>query len=137
MLFRSITVPDTLPFLADGVETARASVPSDFFPDELGFVQYDGPADVGWTRKGSGFVAPPAPVLPAPAVRIASNYKLRCALNASGQRPAWDAALGGVSADTRDYWTAEPNPPETSPKLRRIATAASVDLKALFDQACA
>lgn len=75
------------------------------------------------------YEAPPAPV------RCASALALRYALNAAGQRAAWDTALAAQSQGTRDYWAAEPNPPETSPKLNRIAAAAGVDLKALFDRA--
>ena len=75
------------------------------------------------------YEAPPAPV------RCASALALRYALNESGQRAAWDAALAALSQGTRDYWVSEPNPPETSPKLNRIAAAAGIDLKALFDRA--
>jgi hypothetical protein len=69
------------------------------------------------------------------APRTATAKQLRYALNAAGQRAAWDAALAAASADTRDYWQVEPNPPETSAKLRRLAAAAGVDLAALFDMA--
>ena len=61
--------------------------------------------------------------------------KLRYALNGLGQRAVWEAAAAAQSPSTRDYWASEPNPPETSPKLKRIAAAAGVDLIALFDQA--
>lgn len=79
----------------------------------------------------SAYVAPPAPP------RCATALRLRYALNALGQREAWDAALASQSQSTRDYWQSEPDPPETSPKLQRIAAAAGVDLAALFDAATA
>lgn len=70
-----------------------------------------------------------------PPVRIASALRLRYALNETGQRAAWCAAVAAQSQATRDYWETEPNPPESSPKLKRIAAAAGVDLTALFDAA--
>lgn len=90
-------------------------------------------AGATWTKKG-GFV--PLPPVPVPAViRNATAKQFRYALNAMGVRPAWDTALAAASADTRDYWDTEPNPPESNSKLKRLAIAAKVDLKALYDLA--
>lgn len=60
---------------------------------------------------------------------------VRYALNATGKRVAWEAAVASCSADTRDYWLVEPDPPETSSKMRRLAAAAGVDLAELYDAA--
>lgn len=65
--------------------------------------------------------------------RTATALQLRYALNALGWRTKWDAAVALQSQSARDYWETEPNPPETSPKLKRIAAAAGVDLKSIFD----
>lgn len=82
---------------------------------------------------------------PAP-VRVATGRQLRYALNASGWRAAWDRAVDGRASagkpDDADYWItlgSGDSAPETSPKLARIAAAASppVDLKALYDAALA
>lgn len=84
----------------------------------------DHPELVAWRAK-----------MAAPKPRTATAKQLRYALNAMGKRADWDAALASVSADTRDYWVVEPDPPESSSKLKRIATAAGVSLKDLYDAA--
>lgn len=86
-----------------------------------------------WTKTG-GFVLP-APVLAPPVIRDATAKQLRYALNSLGVRAAWDVALAAASADTNDYWDTEPNPPESNSKIKRLAAAAKVDLKALYDLA--
>lgn len=87
----------------------------------------------GLLVSGVEIVAFAAPAVP----RTATALRLRYALNAEGVRAAWEAALASQSQSTRDYWQSEPDPPETSPKLRRIAAAASIDLAALYDRALA
>ncbi len=114
-----LTDTDAILRLADG-----ALIPAD--PANRQYRAY-----LAWTQSGGTPEA--APIQAAP--RTATAKQLRYALNATGQRGVWDAALAAASADTRDYWQVEPNPPETSAKLRRLAKAAGVDLAALFDTA--
>lgn len=90
-------------------------------------------AHIGWRWDGAALSGDGA--TQPYGVRCAGALHLRYALNRLGIRAAWDAALLTVSADTRDYWATEPNPPETSPKLARIAKAAGVTVKDLFDAA--
>lgn len=102
--------------------------------DSYAGLNWHGPGD----KPGEAALLAEAERLAAiPTPRVAVALKLRYALNALGVRTAWDAALAAQSAGTRDYWDAEPNPPETSPKLKRIAAAAGVDLSAVFDAATA
>lgn len=94
--------------------------------------------DEGQVRPGDEEILAEAERLAAlPPMRAAPALRLRYALNEAGQRAAWNTAVSSQSQATRDYWDTEPNPPETSPKLRRIAKAAGVDLGALFDAALA
>lgn len=90
----------------------------------------------GWLVDAEGNVSPP-PASP-PLVRVAFGAALLSAMT-DAQAKAWQAAVDAGTPAVRTYWTGSYRTPlpENSPKLMRLAKAASVDLTALFTAALA
>ena len=72
---------------------------------------------------------------PRAPVSYASGRQLRYALNASGQRQAWDDEILKSKQDYADYWTtlgSNDLAPSDNLKLGKIANRAGIDLAELF-----
>lgn len=76
----------------------RPSVAGDFFHPDLGFLPYDGKAEIGWVRKGKAFAPPPPPAAP-PLDQVKAQARTRVVAFAdqitariTGQYPAAEVA---------------------------------------------